>query len=125
MANYYTNIPVNKLANSSDATIQAFDAFYSQPLELNVSTFDAMTGFFESKGFDKSSAEVMAVTIIKQATIDSANPMEVLDTLKGLEKLEISAVVAEILNYNRFKTSFLGYTNQFTPVDEVNRNIIA
>jgi hypothetical protein len=51
--------------------------------------------------------------------------MQILDTLKGLDSVEISALVAEILNYNRFKTSYLGYALAFTPRIEVSRNIVA
>ena len=51
--------------------------------------------------------------------------MQILDTLKGFDNVEISALVSEILNYNRFKTSFLGYTQSFVINDEVLRNIQA
>ena len=34
---------------------------------------------------------------------------ELLDTLKGLDTLQLSAVVTEVLNYNRSKVSTLGY----------------
>lgn len=121
--NLYTNIPATKLA--SNASVQTFDAYYSQPLELNASTLAAITGFFTSRGFQYESAEPIAVLIMKQAKIDGYNPMQILDTLKGLGDIEISALVAEIVNYNRFKTSALGYAQQFEPNYEVQRNIIA
>jgi hypothetical protein len=124
MANFYTNIPTKTNSDSGNSTVQAFDAYYTKPLEIKVSTINGMTGFFESKGFDKISAETISVAIIKQAKQDGANPMEILDTLIGLDKVEISAVVAEILNYNRYKTSFLGYAQEFSPVEEVNRNVV-
>ena len=122
--NLYSNLPPPPVG-SLNATIQAFDTYYSKPLELDASTFAAMTGFFESKGFEKTSAESVAVIIMKQAKQDGYNPMKILDTLKGLTSVEISALVSEILNYNRVKTSFLGYANQFTPADEITRNIVA
>lgn len=125
MANPYSNVPVSNTSNNSDATLKAFNNFYSKPLELKVSTLDAMTGFFTSRGFDRGSAESITVTIIAQAKKDGYNPMQILDTLKGLDNVEISALVAEILNYNRFKTSFLGYARDFSPNEEVLRNIIA
>ena len=84
-----------------------------------------MVGFFENKGFQQASAESTAVVIMKQAKLDGYNPMTILDTLKGLESVEISALVGEILNYNRLKTSLLGYANQFTPSPEITRNIVA
>jgi hypothetical protein len=121
--NTYSNLPTGK--TTSDATVQAFDAYYTAPLELNASTLAAMVGFFTQRGFDPTSAETVAVIIMKQAKKDGYNPMQILDTLTGVDSLEISALVAEILNYNRVKTSFLGYSKEFTPHDDVQRNVLA
>lgn len=121
----YSNVPTSKLANSSDATVRAFDTYYSQPLELNANTLTAMKGFFTSRGFEEMASESIAVTIMQQAKKDGYNPMQILDTLRGLDNVEISALVSEILNYNRFKTSFLGYALKFVPHQEVVRNVVA
>lgn len=117
----YNNIPTT---NTADFTVQIFDSYFNQPLELKSSTLNAMKGFFESKGFDKVASESISVTIIRQAKAESQNPMEIIDTLKGFDNLEISAVVSEILNYNRYKSSFLGYAQVFSPVEEVQRNVL-
>jgi len=122
MSVLYSNLPLSKI--SADTTVQAFDNYYLSPLELNASTLAAMTGFFTSRGFDAISAESVAVTIMKQAKKDNYNPMQILDTLKGVDTIEISALVSEILNYNRVKTSFLGYAKVFTPHAEINRNVL-
>jgi hypothetical protein len=123
MTNLYSNLPPTK--SLSDATVRAFDNFYTQPLELNAGVLDAMKGFFTNKGFETVAAESISVVIMKQAKKDGYNPMEILDTLKGLDSVEISALVSEILNYNRVKTSFLGYAREFSPNQEVKRNILA
>jgi hypothetical protein len=84
-----------------------------------------MTGFFQSKGFELVAAESTAVVIITQAKKDNLNPMEILDTLNGLNSIDISALVAEILNYNRYKTSSLGISQSISPIELVTRNILA
>lgn len=122
MANTYSNLP--GLRKTENATLQAFDTYYSQPIEIKVSTLDSMVSFFTSKGFDQVAAENVAIVIITQARKDNLNPMQVLDTLKGLGDVEISALVAEIINFNRFKTSFLGYTRNFQYNEEVSRNVM-
>jgi len=119
----FNNIPTSKIQHSTDATVQTFTAYYSQPITLNANSLTAMTGFFASRGFDESSASKISVTIQQQAKKDGYNPMQILDTLRGLDNVEISALVSEILNYNRFKTSFLGYALAFQPHAEVLRNI--
>jgi len=121
----YNNIPQPQAINSDTATLKAFDNFYNQPLEIKAGTYDAMKSFFTAKGFDTVAAESVSITILRQAKIDKINPLEILDTLKGLNNLEISALVAEIINYNRFKTSFLGYTRNIVNNTEISRNVRA
>jgi hypothetical protein len=119
----YNNLPSK--TTSQSAIVQAYDAYTNQPLEIDASTLDAMRGFFTGKGFDKTAADSVSVTIIKQAKKDGYNPMSILDSLKGLDNVELSALVAEIINYNRFKTSFLGYALAFSANQEIARNIQA
>jgi hypothetical protein len=122
MNQVYSNIPVGK---TQDQTVQAFDAYFSTPVEINSTVLAAMTGYFTSRGFGQVAAESIAVTIIKQAKQDGYNPMQILDTLRGLNDVELSGLVSEILNYNRFKTSNLGYAQESKPHPEIARNIIA
>jgi hypothetical protein len=119
----YTNVPIN--TNNVNTTVQAFDAYYAKPLELDASVYTAMVSFFTSRGFEKSAADNITMVIMKQSKIDGYNPMKILDTLRGLDNVEISALVSEIINYNRFKTSFLGYALAFNPNQQVTRNIQA
>jgi hypothetical protein len=122
MADLYSNLPAS--SNSSNSMVRAYDAYVNAPLELETGTLAAMKGFLASKGFDENSAESISVIIIKQAKKDGYNPMRIIDTLKGLDNVEISALVSEILNYNRFKSSFLGYARQLNTIGEVRRNIL-
>lgn len=121
MADLYSNLPNG---SGTSLKINAYDAYFNKPLELEANTFNALKGFFTSRSFEESAAESIAVIIIKQAKSDGYNPMVILDTLKGLDNVEISALVAEILNYNRFKSSFLGYARKFNTSEEVSRNIL-
>jgi hypothetical protein len=121
MAQNFSNIPSTKADN---ATVQAFDNYYSGPIELDATILAAIKGFFESRGFQEVASESIAVTIIRQANQDGYNPMEILDTLKGLSSVELSGLVAELLNYNRAKTSSLGYANPFVTNAEIKRNIL-
>jgi hypothetical protein len=121
MANMYSNIPITKVNND---TVEAFENYFSSPVEINTSVLAAMTAYFTSRGFGQVAAESIAVTIITQARQDDYNPMQILDTLRGLDTVELSAIVSEILNYNRFKTSSLGYAQTIVPNEEVYRNII-
>lgn len=124
MSNIYNNIPSERAASSSDQTLQVFNQYYQAPMELNGATLTAMQGFFESRGFDPVAADSTALVILQQATKDKVNAMEIMDTLSGLSAVDISALVGEILNYNRFKTSSLGLQQTTVAADDIIRNII-
>lgn len=117
----YSNIPIQV---TSDQTVQAFDDYYSAPLEIDPTVLAAMKGFFTNRNFGEVAAESISIVIITQAKRDSYNPMQILDSLRGLDSVELSGIVAEILNYNRFKTSSLGYAQTFVTNAEVERNIL-
>ena len=118
----YSNIPSS---SSQDATVQAFNSYQTAPVELNSTVLAAMKGYFTSREFGEVAAESIAITIMTQAKQDGYNPMQILDTLRGLSNVELSGLVSEILNYNRFKSSSLGYAQTFSPNAEVQRSIIA
>lgn len=123
MADLYSNLPIN--SSTSNAMVKAYDSYINAPLEVETSTYNTMKGFFGGKGFDEKSSEAMSMIIIRQAKQDGYSPMTILDTLKGFDNIEISALVSEILNYNRFKSSFLGYARQPNTPDTITRNILA
>lgn len=125
MSTFYNNIPPGTTTSSSDGTVKFFDNFYKVPVEINGTALTAIKGFFESRGYSAGSAESVAIIILTQSKKDNLNPFEILDTLGGYGSVEISALVGEILNYHRFKTSSLGITKTPTPADEIQRNIIA
>jgi len=83
-----------------------------------------MTGFLETRGFALESAENIAIVIMIQSVRDQYNPMTVLESMKKLGENDLSQIIAEILNYNRLKTSVLGSVQQITPVEFVKRNIV-
>lgn len=125
MSSIYTNVPNNKPVSSSDKTIRVFDQYNSIPLELNSNALTAMIGYLESKDFSSESAEIISIAILKQAKADGYNPFLILQTIKGLDTVELSSLIGEVLNFNRLKTSTLGKVLKIAPVDEVKRNIKA
>lgn len=125
MATYYNNIPQETVNDSTKSTIQIFDAYSTAPFTVEAATYDAMIGFFQSRGFGDDSAQSFSYIILKQAYVDGHNPFQLIETLKGLEDIELSSLITELLNYNRYKTSSLGTASPFSPLEEVSRNILA
>lgn len=126
MTTYYNNLPqAAKSQDSSQMTIKLFDNYTGTPVSVEAGTYDAVVGFFGSRGFKDDAAQSTAYIIIKQAIADNLNPFQLVDTLKGLNDVQISNLVTELLNYNRYKSSSLGSASPFEPAEDVARNIIA
>ena len=122
----YNNLPnPTSSESSSDTTQRNLQNYNDKPTELNQNTLTAMIGFLENRSFSKESAEVIALTIMIQATREGYNPMTLIETMRNLNDTELSGIVAEVLNFNRFKSSLLGTKQAVTPVDNVRRNIAA
>lgn len=118
MTTLYTNLP-NKNKNTD-----YFQNFENQSISINPATLAIIQGFFTKRGFSENSATLIGETIIRQSVTDGYNPLQILDTMKSLEKVQISGIIAEILNYNRFKSSSLGVTSSNLTFPEIKRNII-
>jgi len=120
----YNNIPSEKPASSSDQTVEVFNNYYTAPININNNELIAMVGLLERKGFSPVAAESTAITILTQASIDGYNAMQIMDTLTGLDNIDITKLVAEIVNLNRLKTSQLGIAQTFSISETVTRNVL-
>lgn len=120
-----TNLPVDRaLADSSDAVKSFFNTYFTAEVTFPAEQVDAVVGFFKKRGFDDLAASSTSMILLQQAKIDQVNVFTLLDTLKGLTDVQLSAIVAEVLNYNRQKNSVLGYRQQETGSTLEKRNVI-
>lgn len=92
-----------------ELTPEYFNNFYNLEISYNPSEVDAVIGYFLKRGFEKVSAINTASVLLQQAKIDNLNVQELIDTLKGVTDVQLSLIVAQILNLNRSKTSVLGF----------------
>lgn len=105
-----TNLPAPVSSpDSGSKTKLFFDEYGQEPLEFNANDVESTVGFFQSKGFDRDAAEITAAVILKQAKLEAMPVFKILDQLKGIDGLELSALVGEILNNNRPSSSSLGF----------------
>jgi len=120
-----TNLPPLNIADSAESTKIFFNSYGLPELEFNASEVDTAVGFFKSRGFEEDAAFVTAAVILKQAKIDEVPVRQLLDTLNTFTGIEISALIAEILNNNRSSISSLGFRKNTGKVDLISRNISA
>lgn len=121
-----SSLPKEPPSNFSDKGVtKFFDTYFSKELSFPSNQVDAVVTFFTKRGFDKTAAISVATTLLQQSKIDDINVFQLLDTLKGLTEIQLSSIVTEVLNYNRPKTSTLGYKRTESADKIEKRNIIA
>ena len=123
----FSNLPlpnVQENLDSAAATVKYFDRYFNSPIELDNQSTEAIKAYFEKRGFLPASAESIALIILTQAKKDNLTAAIIMDSLSGLNDVELSGLVSEILNYNRFKSSTLGIYVAPTSSDEIQRNIL-
>lgn len=118
--NKTTNLP----AAQSDEVRNFFDKFFRHQITFPSNQIDAVVGFFLKRGFDDISARSTAISLLNQARLENINPLQLLDSLKGLTDVQLSKVVTEVLNLYRDKRSSLGYKITITEETTESRNII-
>lgn len=97
---------------STEPTPEYYKNFFELDISYNPEEVDATIGYFLKRGFDKVAAINTASVLLQQAKIDNLNVQSLLDTLRGVTDVQLSVIVAQILNLNRSKTSALGFKDQ-------------
>lgn len=118
-----SSLPDQPQSNDKNIT-DFFDKYFTEKLSFASNEVDAVIGFFDKRGFETSASISTGSILLQQAKIDGINVFTLLDTLKGFDEIKLSAVVAEVLNYNRLSTSVLGFKNTTITNTLEKRNIV-
>ncbi|OUW99740.1 MAG: hypothetical protein CBD88_00090 [Flavobacteriales bacterium TMED228] len=110
--------------SNSDDQRKFFNNYFKTEINYNASEVDAVIGYFLKRGFDKLAAINTSSVILQQASIDEVPVFELLDTLNGIDDVQLNNVLAQILNLNRQKTSMLGFRSKSEQELFDQRNII-
>jgi len=117
------NLPTHP-RTSTQSVRSFFDNYFVKQNSFPAAEIDAVVGFFTKRGFDTSSASSISIVLLNQARTENVSVFKLLDTLKGLTDVQLSQVVAQVLNTYRERTSFLGYRIKPPSDTYENRNIL-
>jgi hypothetical protein len=119
-----SNLPSREILDSSQDTKEFFNKYFNRTVSFPAGEIDAVVGFFLKNGFDESSAASTSIVLLNQARLDNISVFQLVDSLEKLSEVELSQVVAQILNTYREKTSLLGY--RIAPLEDnfESRNIL-
>ena len=121
-----TNLPpIESGTDSAAKTKLFFDEYGQEPLEFSANDVEAAIGFFMANGFDRDAAEITASVVLRQAKFENMPVFKLIDQLKVMDGVKLSALVGEILNNNRPSSSALGYKADNSDDQFKTRNIAA
>jgi hypothetical protein len=118
-----SNLPITSLTDAG-LVKTFFNNLTKTPMSFPAAQIDAGVAFFIKRGFDTSGANSVAIVLLNQARTENVNVFTLLDTLKGLTDVQLSQVVAQVLNASRDRTSLLGYRKANTSNTYEARNIL-
>lgn len=101
-----------------------FGANLANSYSFPAGEIDATIAFFTKRGFDKVSANSVAIILLSQARKENVNVFTLMDTLKVLTDIQLTQVVAQVLNASRDSTSVLGYRTATVTNTYEARNIL-
>lgn len=119
-----SSLPAQTNISSDKKVTEVFDNYFNKKLSFPSNEVDAVVAFFQKRGFENSAAISTATVLLNQAKLDNVKVFTLLDTLTGYNEVQLSAIVTEILNYNRLRTSVLGYKITDSTEKIEKRNIV-
>lgn len=119
-----SNLPSESNPDSATKTLMYFNDYGNAGQEYAAADVDATVGFMKNKGFGDQASLITSMILLKQAKIDKIPVWKLIETLSGLETIQLSALVGEILNSNRIPTSSLGFRVAEVRNEFQSRNIL-
>lgn len=118
-----TDPSINNSTDSATEVKKFFDQYFTKQISYTSNEVDSVVGFFTKRNFDKSAAIATATIILQQAKVENKKIYDILDTLNNLDGVQLSNLVAAILNNKRSSVSKLGYANIQNDNTTESRNI--
>ena len=107
-----------------DQTVKIFDDFYGFNLVINASEYDVVHSYFVGVCSSKQAAENFTVYLFRISQETDIPVLTLLNYIKGLEKMEMNAVITYYLNTFKSKTSLYGFGVIPQPNVPIARNIL-
>lgn len=117
-------ISIDEAKSDLDETVALFDSFYNTELVINASEYEIVQSFFIDLTGSFNIAKNFSYFIFRIAALTDKHVFELLDYIKGKNKLEVNYLMAYYLNGVKTKTALYGISNNPIPNQNVQRNIV-
>jgi len=107
-----------------DTTVAIFDKFYDLNLVVNAQEYEVVRSFFVNNMSNKAAADSFTISLFRVANETQSSVMDLLQTFKSNEHMQIQLTMAYYLNSVSNKTVMFGVNNLIAPNNLVQRNIV-
>ena len=114
---------INYVNINQDKTISAFNSFYDFQDIINGEEWDVVYSYMKTKTTSDASAQNLSLAIFKISADNNFQPLDVLNQIKGLGSLELTASLSYFLNSVRNETTYLAVGQSVVPVLAAARNV--
>jgi hypothetical protein len=114
---------INNLNTNTDLTVQIFDKFYSYQQSVSGVEYDAVHSYLLSVFKTEKQAGNFTSTMFRMSDASGIPVMELLQSLQGLAKPQITLTFAYYLNTFQSPATMLGLQQQVIPNYYVAHNI--
>lgn len=97
--------------------LEYFNNYYDIRTSFSANEVDSVIGYFLKRGFDEVAAATTAGILLQQAKTDGISAFVLIDTLRGVSNVQLSNIVAQILNLNGAKNKKIGF--RVTPTTQL------
>jgi len=109
---------------NQDTTVYLIDNFYNFELNVDAALYDAVLSYFRTIFTDNLTAENFALNIFRISEATGTNVLEILDSVRGQEQIELTATFSYYLNNLRSNTTLLGVNAVTQPAYYAARNVV-
>ena len=79
---------------------------------INSNEFDALVGYFKKRGFEDIPSREISGIFIQKASSDNIPVFRLVDTLKGLNPIELNTTITQVINSDRLRSSTVGFKKE-------------
>ena len=114
---------INALNSNIDLTVHIFDGFYKFQQAVPSQEYDAVHSYFQSVFAIPAQASNFTTTLFRIASASGIPPMQLLQSIQGMTKPQITLNFAFYLNTFQSPSTMLGIQTTITPNYYVAHNI--
>jgi hypothetical protein len=103
---------INNLNPNIDLSVQIFDKFYAYQQSVGVEEYDAVHSYLLSVFKTEKQAGTFTSTLFRMSDASGIPAMELLQSLQGLAKPQITLTFAYYLNTFQSAATMLAFSNQ-------------